>query len=574
MFDELVTKALSASGADAAAGFGRVENAACARRLAAMVAMLDAAYAEAGSADRDEWCVDNWATVSARIATALHVSKRTASHQLIVALALRDRLRQVGALFADGLISYRMVATIAWRTALLDDPSALREVDACLAADVRRWGALSTKKTIDQIDTVVAAYDSYAVRRTESKTDDRYATFEAAQDDAGYTYLFARLFSTDADAGRQRLDALAHTVCPNDPRTLKQRRADAFGALANGNDRLACQCGSEDCQAFANPPATGVIIHAIAHAATLERSGPAVPDGSDSDGSGQPDEPDELDESDEPDESAEPDEPDELGQSHDSSDGNHAGAAQGASESDEVARQGPDLRPPPKHHESIYIPPSLDALDAQRVEDCEEHAAIPPAYLMGKGGGVLPGVLLEYVAPGAMVRPIVHPGNAPPEAGYRPSLALADFIRARDLTCRFPNCDVPATACDLDHVDPWPYGATCASNLNCKCRFHHLLKTFCGWSDRQLPDGTVIWTAPDGQAYTTHPGSSLLFPSLCLPTAPAPKAELPPENPDKGRLIMPRRKVTRADARKQRIAAERALNAADHTRQPAAAPPF
>jgi hypothetical protein len=27
----------------------------------------------------------------------------------------------------------------------------------------------------------------------------------------------------------------------------------------------------------------------------------------------------------------------------------------------------------------------------------------------------------------------------------------------------------------------------------------HLLKTFCsGWNDRQLPDGTVIWTTPTG----------------------------------------------------------------------------
>lgn len=33
-------------------------------------------------------------------------------------------------------------------------------------------------------------------------------------------------------------------------------------------------------------------------------------------------------------------------------------------------------------------------------------------------------------------------------------------------------------------------------------RCHHLLKTFWtgigGWTDRQLPDGTVIWTSPAG----------------------------------------------------------------------------
>jgi hypothetical protein len=40
-----------------------------------------------------------------------------------------------------------------------------------------------------------------------------------------------------------------------------------------------------------------------------------------------------------------------------------------------------------------------------------------------------------------------------------------------------------------------------------------------GWRDRQLPDGTVVWTAPTGHTYTTHPGSKLLFPILCAPPA-------------------------------------------------------
>ena len=31
-----------------------------------------------------------------------------------------------------------------------------------------------------------------------------------------------------------------------------------------------------------------------------------------------------------------------------------------------------------------------------------------------------------------------------------------------------------------------------ATNLKCYCRTHHLVKTFWGWRDKQLPDGTVI----------------------------------------------------------------------------------
>jgi hypothetical protein len=31
--------------------------------------------------------------------------------------------------------------------------------------------------------------------------------------------------------------------------------------------------------------------------------------------------------------------------------------------------------------------------------------------------------------------------------------------------------------------------------------------------------GTIIWTTPAGEKYVTLPGSAILFPSLCAPTA-------------------------------------------------------
>ena len=112
----------------------------------------------------------------------------------------------------------------------------------------------------------------------------------------------------------------------------------------------------------------------------------------------------------------------------------------------------------------------------------------------------------------------------PPNRSYRPSANLDWFVRCRDMTCRFPGCKKPADVCDLDHTIAYPVGPTCASNLKCLCRKHHLLKTFWagpnGWRDRQLPDGTVIWTDPDGQTHVTRPGSYELFPKLCEPTAP------------------------------------------------------
>jgi hypothetical protein len=92
-----------------------------------------------------------------------------------------------------------------------------------------------------------------------------------------------------------------------------------------------------------------------------------------------------------------------------------------------------------------------------------------PAVVIG--GGIMPAPLLAAkVASTATIRPLIHPGDAPPEPRYVPSRKLADFVRCRDLTCRFPGCDEPAYRCDLDHTIPYPVGPTCASNLGCLCR--------------------------------------------------------------------------------------------------------
>jgi hypothetical protein len=137
---------------------------------------------------------------------------------------------------------------------------------------------------------------------------------------------------------------------------------------------------------------------------------------------------------------------------------------------------------------------------------------------------------------------------------------LADFIRCRDLTCRFPGCDEPATRCDLDHTVPHgDDGPTHASNLKALCRRHHLLKTFWGWHDQQLPDATVIWTSPSGQTYVTIPGSALLFPTLCTPTGALDPIHHRPPAADRT-AMMPRRRRTRAQNRTRYIATERRRN--------------
>ncbi len=177
--------------------------------------------------------------------------------------------------------------------------------------------------------------------------------------------------------------------------------------------------------------------------------------------------------------------------------------------------------------------------------------------------GLIPPELIAELAGSAKLVPLVHPGDAPPEPGYVPSAALADFVRCRDLTCRWPGCDRPARDCDLDHTIPHAQGGpTHAANLKCYCRTHHLVKTFWGWRDQQLADGTLILTSPAGNTYVTTPGSALLFPSLCHAVGgmPTPEADPPADHCGDRTAMMPKRRRTRAQHHAQRITTERNQN--------------
>jgi len=179
--------------------------------------------------------------------------------------------------------------------------------------------------------------------------------------------------------------------------------------------------------------------------------------------------------------------------------------------------------------------------------------------------GLIGPELVAELAAAARLVPLVHPRDAAPEPGYVPSSRLADFVRCRDMTCRWPGCDHPAFDCDVDHTVPFADGGlTHASNLKCYCRTHHLVKTFWGWHDEQLPDGTVILTSPAGKTYVTTPGSALLFPSLCAPTGELPSPAAVDNHGDRTSM-MPRRRRSRREDRARRVAAERRQNRAART---------
>jgi hypothetical protein len=437
----------------------RAENRAAGERLA-VIGELDVLWLRRFG-ERETWCTDTQEAITAEIAAALTITHGLATSYLEYSRAMRLRLPRVGAVLVAGEIDYRTFQTIVYRTDLIADPDVLAAVDASLGAKVARWRGATQGRIGGYVDQVVARADRDAVRRRRERRGDRELSIWGDAD--GLTEIFGRLLTTDAHAVDARLDALAATVCADDPRTRNQRRADAMGALAMGADRLSCRCGQTQCPAATGPAPSPVVIHVIADEATLDGS------------------------------------------------------------------------------------------------------ASTPGSMIGSDA-LLPAELIADLAKSARLRPLIHPADAPPEGGYTPSRALADFVRCRDLTCRFPGCDKPAVGCDLDHTVPHRDGGpTHASNLKSLCRLHHLIKTFWGWHDQQLPDGTIIWTSRSGQTYVTTPGSALLFPSLCTPTA---ALEPIPDRPRcaSQSAMMPKRRHTRAQNRANYIAAERRHNRA--ARQP------
>jgi len=253
----------------AISGCAQVEAAAAAHRLAAIAELVH--RRANGPTDCAHWSCDNWDAMAAEVAAAQGISHGMASGQMYLGVALRDRLPQIAALFAEGAISARLAATIVWHTDLIKDTETMRLVDTTLAEDAARFGPMSANKTAQAIDEVVDRYDPGALRRTRAGTRGRDVVISPADSNSGTAALWGSLFATDASVLDRRLTQMAHDVCHDDPRTIAQRRADALGALAAGADRRACSCGNADCQAAldADPRAAAVMIHVVADAAAL-----------------------------------------------------------------------------------------------------------------------------------------------------------------------------------------------------------------------------------------------------------------------------------------------------------------
>lgn len=258
---------------DVMSGSLRLERAAAACKVFAAAEVFLRGEAAAEGIDRECWRIDGFDAAAAQVAAAQGVSRHKAAAQMRLGVCLREDLPQLGAVFAEGLVDYWVVDLIASRVSLLEAADMAR-IDAALAGSVSRWNRLSRKKVVAMVDSWVVQLDVLAKRRTRSRDDDRCIEFGECHE--GISEVWGAVRATAAAAMSGRLDALAATVCANDPRTVVQRRADAIEALAAGADRMVCGCGGEDCAAGVVPAASPVVVHVVADAQTVH-GGAGIP---------------------------------------------------------------------------------------------------------------------------------------------------------------------------------------------------------------------------------------------------------------------------------------------------------
>lgn len=427
-----------------------------ARKLAGIAQILTRRVEEQMQIDLDvRSMITGFAQAAAEVAVAMNLTTKAARQMVFDAEALDQRLPAVGALLADGAVDWAVVELVIRRTELVDCDDVMVRLDAALAERIARWSSWSRKKVIDAVDHEVALLDRDAVKKRRVRAYDERRV-EVSKDRDGMARVRASLPGTAGAAVEKVLSQMARQVCPGDPRTLQQRRADAFVALTL-RQNLACQCADVRCPSRPAPESVPE-----REASDYVADTPPTPAASKT-------------------------------------------AAQCSC---------PSLNP------KISLVLNMFAT-AETVNGTSQ----APGYLAGFG--IIDAELVRELARDATRRLVEEPcASAADALRYRPSAALARWIRFRDLTCRFPGCTVPAESCDVDHTipfnhnDPAAGGQTVASNLACYCRTHHRLKTFGGWRDEQLQDGTIVWTSPAGQTERTVPGAAELFGGLSRPRRP------------------------------------------------------
>ena len=422
----------------------------------AVTDLFEARCAEDRRAGRSESREGEFAHVE--VAGILGLTESAAQRMIGLGYELRVRLHRVREAFRSGRIDLAKAHALHEVLANVAD-EVLDVVEERLLDGADR---VSTTKLKARARRLIARLDPGGVAERRKAAESDRDVRVLARDD-GLTDLDGILPAVGGRIVSGRLQAMSRDVCGRDPRTMAQRRADALVALASGHTHLDCACGRADCTARAHPDTTAanvqVQILVGVSAATL------------------------------------------LG--FDDAPGFLFG--HGPIDADLVR----DLAADGTWKQVL----TLSDQDRARLATNPAVGAVGAVGAAGAAGAArTPGAIAGIGR--ARSAPTLPPARVAVrfrETTYTPSDALAATVRIRDGVCRFPNCTVPAAACDLDHTVPFDHdnpgagGLTVENNLACLCRKHHRLKTIGYWTVRQRDGGRLDWTDPAGRTVTTAP---------------------------------------------------------------------
>jgi len=132
-----------------------------------------------------------------------------------------------------------------------------------------------------------------------------------------------------------------------------------------------------------------------------------------------------------------------------------------------------------------------------------------PATL--SGGRVIPAGLARRIAAepsSTWYRMLTDPAGqlvALSTRSYAPTAPIWRQVVAEQTSCYRPNCDRPATGCELDHATAWPHGPTSTTNLQPACKSDHKAKHAPGFTVEQTESGSLVLTTAAGFEHPAHP---------------------------------------------------------------------
>ncbi|KAF0970648.1 hypothetical protein BPODLACK_00921 [Gordonia sp. YY1] len=426
---------------------------AIAERCIAVRSTLDGAIVVSGDTD----CV-------IRVARQLSLTRRQAEILVDEAIGLRESLPEVLDTLRDGITTRWQLQVILSRTALVPyDSSITPTLDAEIAATLRsKKGSWTRARLRDMVDRLVFRHDPDLVRERRKEALDNRGMYTHTLDD-GTAELTGVMAAENVRIAAKAVRVLADSVCKHDGRTAGQRNSDAMFALLTGTE-FECLCDREDCTAEVPEPdavvaavRSEVVIHVVTDQATLNGApGIGWVDGH--------------------------------------------GVISGEHVRDLATRPDAAIKPVTP----VRTPPTQVAAENNDDNDAKHERTRPNST--ASDATTAANATHEEAEPSSEVV-VIYPGSQPSDP-YRPTTACADFVRIRDGYCTEPGCEQSSFDCDLDHVTefdrqrPTRGGLTSSENLNAKCRFGHLHKTFGDWVDVQYrdEDGRLVteYITPEG----------------------------------------------------------------------------